>query len=114
MQRLTETTGAKLQLAHVGQLTGGMGGHNCCHHWVIDLAIGPLSKGECRLCGAERLFRNHLRLAEIAPVRAMVGQRQAEANSLIGERRGAGRGPFDSGGTEHLRESLGYAVAERG
>ncbi len=50
--------------------------HNCCHHWIIEVAIGPLSKGVCRLCGEEKLFRNQLRWAEIAPVRVMKGRRQ--------------------------------------
>jgi hypothetical protein len=102
MQRLTETTEAKLQLSDIGQLTPGAGKHNCYHHWVIDLAVGPLSKGECRLCGAERLFRNHLRWAEIAPARAMVGQRQADSNPFISEGGGTGRRAFDSGGTEPM------------
>ena len=33
----------------------------CCHHyWVIDTAVGPTSKGVCRLCGAQREFDNTL------------------------------------------------------
>lgn len=30
----------------------------CRHHWVIDTPHGPVSKGECRLCGAQAEFRN--------------------------------------------------------
>jgi hypothetical protein len=41
--------------------------HNCCHHWIIDVAIDPLSKGVCRLCGEEKLFRNRLQWDEIVP-----------------------------------------------
>ena len=32
----------------------------CRHHWVIESPDGPMSKGACRLCGAEREFRNYL------------------------------------------------------
>ncbi len=32
----------------------------CAHHWLIDVAGGPKSKGVCRICGAERLFKNAL------------------------------------------------------
>jgi hypothetical protein len=55
--------------------------HNCCHHWIIEVAIGPLSKGVCKLCGEEQLFRNQLRWAEIAPVRVMRGRRQENDNT---------------------------------
>lgn len=33
-----------------------MGG--CCHHWVIEPANGEMSGGECRRCGARRMFFN--------------------------------------------------------
>ena len=32
----------------------------CQHHWMIDVAGGPESRGVCRICGAERLFKNAL------------------------------------------------------
>ena len=32
----------------------------CQHHWLIEPAGGPTSKGCCRLCGEERSFRNSL------------------------------------------------------
>jgi hypothetical protein len=32
----------------------------CCHHWHIQPADGPTSKGRCKLCGAEREFDNAL------------------------------------------------------
>ena len=31
---------------------------NCCHHWIIEPADGPTSKGICQLCGAEKEFYN--------------------------------------------------------
>ncbi len=32
----------------------------CRHYWVIDSAGGPTSKGVCRVCGAQRQFKNYL------------------------------------------------------
>ena len=31
---------------------------SCPHHWIIEMASGPVSKGRCRLCGEEREFSN--------------------------------------------------------
>lgn len=30
----------------------------CAHHWVIEMANGPTSSGNCRRCGAQRAFYN--------------------------------------------------------
>ncbi len=30
----------------------------CTHHWIIETPDGPVSKGRCRLCRAEREFSN--------------------------------------------------------
>ena len=27
----------------------------CAHHWIIETPDGPISKGQCQLCGEERL-----------------------------------------------------------
>ncbi len=35
-------------------------GKECHHHWIIEVANGPISKGVCRFCGAEREFYNSL------------------------------------------------------
>ena len=32
----------------------------CNHQWMIDSPNGPQSRGECRLCGAERYFQNYI------------------------------------------------------
>ena len=32
----------------------------CPHHWIIERASGPTSKGVCRLCGAEKEFLNYV------------------------------------------------------
>ena len=30
----------------------------CRHHWLIESPEGPISVGICKLCGAQREFRN--------------------------------------------------------
>lgn len=30
----------------------------CAHHWIIEPANGPTSRGWCRRCGAHRAFYN--------------------------------------------------------
>ena len=32
----------------------------CAHHWIIETADGPESKGRCHLCGEEREFANSM------------------------------------------------------
>src|SRR4030042_5203077 len=34
--------------------------HGCQHHWVIDMAEGPVSKGRWETCGIQREFHNFL------------------------------------------------------
>jgi len=84
----------------------------CCHHWIIDVAICPLSKGICKQCGEEKLFRNQLRWTEIAPVKVVKGRRQenddpetpdqrkAAAFVLAGSRYGSST-PLQSAGRRH-------------
>lgn len=73
MKTMTQTTAP----AAVAAVPAGRDG--CRHHWVIEGATLPLSKGTCQSCGEERWFRNHFRWEEIAPVsklerRAVRGQ----------------------------------------
>jgi hypothetical protein len=44
-----------LTAEEAGNLVG-----ECTHHWVIESPSGPASRGLCKLCGAEREFRNYL------------------------------------------------------
>ena len=30
----------------------------CCHHWIIDMANGPVSRGVCQKCFESREFKN--------------------------------------------------------
>ena len=32
----------------------------CRHHWIIESASGPVSKGACRFCGQVKQFKNYL------------------------------------------------------
>ena len=32
----------------------------CCHHWVIQPAVGPVSEGECQKCGEVKEFKNSI------------------------------------------------------
>ena len=61
----------------------------CPHHWMIEAAMLPLSKGVCRVCGEEKLFRNQLQWSEIAPVRVMNGRRQEKDIMMTPDQREA-------------------------
>jgi hypothetical protein len=32
----------------------------CLHHWAIEASTGPVSRGTCGQCGAEREFKNYI------------------------------------------------------
>ncbi len=32
----------------------------CCHHWAIEAAVGPVSRGECQKCGDVKEFKNSI------------------------------------------------------
>jgi len=32
----------------------------CDHYWIIEGAVGPVSKGVCNLCGVQKEFKNYL------------------------------------------------------
>lgn len=61
---------------------------NCSHHWIIEVALGPLSKGICKRCGEEQLFRNQFQWAEIAPPRVVNSRRQTNDSMNIPEQTG--------------------------
>ena len=37
----------------------------CCHWWDIESPNGPESKGKCKKCGEEKMFRNSLLVSEL-------------------------------------------------
>lgn len=36
----------------------------CCHHWIIETAEGPVSRGVCQICHESREFQNSIVEAE--------------------------------------------------
>jgi hypothetical protein len=32
----------------------------CCHHWMIQSAVGPVSEGSCQNCGEVKVFKNSI------------------------------------------------------
>lgn len=32
----------------------------CCHHWIIQPAVGPVSEGSCQKCGEVKEFKNSI------------------------------------------------------
>ena len=42
----------------------------CCHHWVIQPADGPISIGSCQVCGETREFKNYVEAATWGDTRA--------------------------------------------
>jgi len=40
-------------------MTTEAGRTKCVHYWVIEPPEGPVSKGVCKRCGAEREFTNY-------------------------------------------------------
>ena len=43
----------------VEERTGQQGTQDQCHHyWIIEVANGPTSIGECKYCGEHREFQN--------------------------------------------------------
>ena len=34
------------------------GATTCCHHWIIEMANGPISRGVCQNCSESRDFTN--------------------------------------------------------
>ena len=40
------------------EMQGAMAPIECSHHWVIDTPSGPVSIGNCKICGELREFPN--------------------------------------------------------
>ena len=49
----------------------------CRHHWIIETANGPVSRGMCRICQETREFRNSIDDAEREHQELGTYQRQA-------------------------------------
>jgi hypothetical protein len=35
-------------------------GSTCHHYWLIEIAKGPKSRGQCKYCGVKKEFMNYL------------------------------------------------------
>ena len=31
----------------------------CHHHWMVEMATGPISRGMCKFCGAQKDFKSY-------------------------------------------------------
>ncbi len=51
----------------------------CCHYWIIEAALGVMSRGACTVCGEERLFRNNPLPSEFAQFKAIPDPHEANA-----------------------------------
>ena len=65
------------------------GMNDCRHHWVIDTADGPMSRGVCKYCQQVRDFENfveadkwgYVHLDGREPVEKKVGRRQSKEST---------------------------------
>ena len=53
----------------------------CRHHWVIQPATGPVSQGNCQVCGEAREFKNYVEAATWGNSRAAGRPRSNNANN---------------------------------
>lgn len=47
-----------MSVAAVNQASEAAAVTACRHHWLIESPHGPTSLGRCKLCGAQKEFRN--------------------------------------------------------
>ena len=55
----------------------------CCHHWIIEPANGPISRGVCRTCLEVREFKNSIAGME-RDVQYLSPNSSATASSRLG------------------------------
>lgn len=53
--------------------------HGC--HWIIESPNGPFSKGRCKICGAEREFKNSIQITSWESDGSHVNRNQALTSS---------------------------------
>ncbi len=46
---------------------------DCIHHWVIEIATAPKSKGRCKMCRATKTFSNTPSDKKIARTNSVTG-----------------------------------------
>jgi hypothetical protein len=70
----TEKTASYRRRVTTMDLDAATSQHSCRHHWVIEMPNGPVSHGQCKVCGMERDFHNN-------PEDARVGESQPVAGA---------------------------------
>ena len=56
----------------------------CQHHWLIETANGPASKGHCKLCGAIYTFTNSMPMENWRRASAALGRELALLDRIGG------------------------------
>ncbi len=56
----------------------------CQHHWIIESANGPVSKGHCKLCGRNYVFSNSMPMENWRKASAAVGRELALLDRIGG------------------------------
>ena len=54
-------------MAMIVRIMSNMETQGCHHHWVIEAANGPVSRGICKLCQLVREFKNTIALERWNP-----------------------------------------------
>ena len=77
-----------------GSITENLEVSQCCHHWVIEPAEGPLSEGVCQKCGLVKTFSNYVERHDWNLAQAPLGNSQSpgvEPSALVGDLDGAAK-----------------------
>jgi hypothetical protein len=53
------------------------------HHWVIDIADGPFSKGKCQRCEKEEMFENSLAVSNSFEYQAIWRTRVESSHRMV-------------------------------
>ncbi len=58
----------------------------CCHHWVIQPATGPVSPGLCQICGESREFKNYVEASTWGDDKGASRTRNAVVAETVGDK----------------------------
>ena len=87
--------------AAVTELDGATRESGCRHHWLIESPQGPTSMGICKLCGAQKEFRNSASdlLWEDEPLSELSHGRWGKSRDLHAPRGKGGADDLSTAGT---------------
>ena len=75
----------------IAELVEAQGEPQCCHHWAIQPATGPVSSGICQVCGEVREFKNYVEAStwgdDKGASRTKKAVKETKAGSLEGEKK---------------------------